>query len=95
MEGEKRFLIGAGKKATYVYVGTDLGRILHRPEVSELARSYGSEIRKSSGFSEVEIVPPIPAKRLNKFGEELVNLANNLDPTPPMPSYKITKTINE
>ena len=91
MEAEKLFFIGAGKKATYVTVGRELGRILHHSEVSQFAQSHGSEVKRSSVNFNIEIVPPIPAKHLNKFGEALVSLAQTLDPSPPKPDYRINK----
>jgi len=90
MEGQKQFLIGANRDSTSVSVDSSLGLILRRPEVRDIAAEYGSEVRGSSGFNYIDIVPPIPKKELGKLGQALVDLAIRLDPSEPRSTYRIS-----
>ncbi|MBX4197592.1 hypothetical protein KW801_03510 [Candidatus Saccharibacteria bacterium] len=90
MMNEKEFLIGnAGPNEQYVIVSRALGRILMRDEVAEIIGELGSTARSSPSDVSIEITPPIPEDKLPKLGEALVELASSLDPTPPLPTYKI------
>lgn len=89
MELTKHFIIHQSKDGTHVARSPDLGRILGRPEVAALVTGMGSELRGSAPYSSVEIVPPLPKKRLKALGDALVKITTDLDPTPPEPSYEI------
>ena len=90
MEGQKQFLIGSSSEKTFVAVDSTLGVILRRPEVIEIAASYGSEVRGTFGFTSIDIIPPIPYEQLDKLGQALVQLALSLDPSDPKPTYEIS-----
>jgi hypothetical protein len=88
MESDKYFNIHQGQAATTVNTSLPLGLILRRPEVREIVSSFGSSIIGHPDAS-MEIIPPIAQGSLSKLGEELVRLANELDPSKPLPTYHI------
>jgi hypothetical protein len=90
---EKRFTISSWEpEGQSVSVTEPLGRILLHGGVVQIIESYGSKIVKTPNFQAIDIVPPIPADKRDELGEALVDLAKNLDPSDPPPTYEL-KTI--
>jgi hypothetical protein len=90
MDYEKKFTIdNRAPGEQRVFVSRPLGRILLRDEINVIAASFGSKAKTYNDVEYIDIVPPIPEERQAEFGKALVELAQQLDPADPPPSYWI------
>jgi len=90
MEMFKRFTIMNKPGSTGVTSSPELGLILSRPEVQEIAASFESRKVLRDGRHSIDIVPPIRNRsELEKLGGALVELARDLDPKASPADYKI------
>jgi hypothetical protein len=90
----EEFLLGTEvrQNASYIRVKVQLGALLMRPEIDEIVGAFGSDVQRNRDFTElVNIVPPLDDAQLELLGERLVELAVNLNPSPPAPTYKVEK----
>ncbi len=69
-------------------ISSSLGRILFRPEVDEIVKSFGSHV-VNEGVNSIWIEPPVPPEKQAEFGDKLVELEQTLSPTSPPATYKI------
>ena len=86
---EKVFRIyNLGPEKQYIQA-VGMGLILFREEIDELAAGFGSRIGRIPGDTTVDVIPPIAREKLPEVGGALIKLAQDLDPTPPTPTYEI------